>query len=97
MVPRIAPITAELPPARVRQAPVNPPITMRAISGPGAVLAGVLGNRSATNSPRAPRVTKPTTHGELMKASEVPASFSQPRRAPQATTAGAVKIGRAHV
>jgi len=57
--------SGDLPPDTQRQAPDRPPITMRAIKGPGAVRFEVLGSRSFTYSPMAARLTSPMRSNRL--------------------------------
>src|SRR5580704_6807352 len=68
----------------------NPPITRRASRPGGAVRLGVLGSLSATSSPRASKVYRPTAHVEPIHASGE-CSLSQPRRAAHAVMAGGVR------
>src|SRR4029077_10462437 len=56
----------------------------------GAVRGGAFGSFSAINSTTAKSVRTMSVTGRSMKASLVPAKFSQPRCAAQQTTAGAV-------
>ena len=70
-------------------APVNPPVTMRAIRPGGAVRLGVLGNLSATSSTIASTVKIATAEKEPMPASG-PSSLSQPKYTAHAVAAGAV-------
>ena len=87
--PSTAPRSASCPPPLATHAPVNPPITIRAIRPGGAVRFGVFGSLSATNSTAASSVKIATAGSEPMRASG-PWSFSQPRWTAHAVAAGAV-------
>lgn len=70
-------------------APVNPPMTMRAISPGGAVRLGVCGSLSATSSSIASRVKIATPGTEPMRENGR-SHFDQPKYTAHAVAAGAV-------
>src|SRR5262249_8282355 len=95
-VPATAPSTPiPSPPIRARPAartaaPLNPPVTSRAMKPMGALRLGVVGSLSTISSAIAQRLRTYGVAANPRKASGVVSSRSQPRRAAQLTTAGAV-------
>jgi hypothetical protein len=87
--PSKAPGIASDPPADATQAPVNPPIRIRAMRPGGAVRLGVAGSLSTTSSTAAARVRISTEGTDPIKESGR-SILSHPRRAAHAVAAGAV-------
>jgi hypothetical protein len=90
MVPNAAPSTIPSPPAEATHAPLNPPIKILAINPGGAVRLGVFGSLSVTSSTNA-KIVKITAAVAVPIHERGLGTFSQPKCAAQAVTAGAVR------
>src|SRR5262249_61481041 len=84
---------AACPDPTATHAPVNAPVTMRAISPGAAVRLAVVGSLSRTSSTAASNVKTTTDGSEPIKESGR-SSLSQPRYAAHAVAAGAVSQSR---
>src|ERR1700747_89368 len=71
-------------------APANPPMMIRVAKIGGAVRAGVLGSLSLTSSPTARTLMTIAVMSLAIQDAQVACRLIQPRKAAQATTAGAV-------
>src|SRR6266498_149789 len=89
--PSSAPAIKDWPADAHRQAPDSPPITIRAINDGSAVRLGVWGSLSLTYSAIAPSENIATATADPMNDKGESCRFSQPRKAAQLTTAGAVR------
>ena len=87
--PARAPISGRGAAPAATHAPVNPPVTIRAIRPPGAVRLGVLGSLSTTSSRTANTVKMATDGTEPIRA-RGRSILSRPRWTAHAVTAGAV-------
>jgi hypothetical protein len=84
------PSTIPSPPAEATHAPVNPPSKIRAINPGGAVRLGVFGSLSVTSSTNA-KIVKITAAVVVPIQERGLGTFSQPKCAAQAFTAGGAK------
>ena len=89
MAPSTPPMNGRCAAPAATHAPVNPPVTTRAIRPVGAVRLGVVGNLSTTSSRIANSVRSATAGVEPMR-ERGRSIFSRPRCTAHAVTAGAV-------